>query len=79
MEEKNTCQRSQRNCERYLKVPKLSDSKRDSKFLANRSARSFFTTDIAIIRNTNAMNAVIAVYPFTPPAPCDYQSDYRGS
>ena len=59
--------RSQRNCEKdIVKVPKvIRQASAGFKFLANRSARSFFTTDIAIIRNTNA-DAVIAVHPFTP-------------
>ncbi|EOT29709.1 hypothetical protein [Enterococcus saccharolyticus] len=48
-----------------VKVPEIIDEASGIIIFGKKIKSIIFTTDIAIIRNTNA-NAVIAVYPFTP-------------
>lgn len=48
-----------------VKVPKVINEATGIQIFGKRIRSIIFTTDIAIIRNTDA-NAVIAVYPFTP-------------
>ncbi|MGC6770483.1 hydrolase [Enterococcus sp. LJL128] len=48
-----------------IKVPEIINQASGIKIFGKRIRSIIFTTDIAIIRNTNA-DAVIAVYPFTP-------------
>ena len=60
-----------------VKVPKVIRQASGIQIFGKQIRSIIFTTDIAIIRNTNA-DAVIAVYPFTP-HPAITQSDYRGS
>lgn len=48
-----------------IEVPKIIDACSGIRIFGKLIKSLIFTTDIAIIRNTNA-DSVIAVYPFTP-------------
>ncbi len=49
----------------YVRVPSVIREASGIRFFGKRVKSFIFTTDVAIIKNTNA-DAVIAVYPFTP-------------
>ena len=49
----------------YIEVPSVIRNCGGIKIFGKRIKSILFTTDVAIIRNTNA-DAIIAVYPFTP-------------
>ncbi len=51
----------------YIKVPDKIRNASGIKIMGRRIKSILFTTDIAIILNNNA-DAILAVYPFTPPS-----------